>query len=131
MPTTTLVNLRTKVAKKLYSPHYPVVSTSTSAGTTTTLNDTLLAAAGQSEEFYRAWLARTATIAKTQADSGTTLTAAINATVTTNVEYTGSDVFTIGDYVLIDSEAVQITAIVTGTNMLTIVRGQLGTTAAA
>jgi len=129
VPTTPLVNLRTKVAKKLYSPRYPVTSVTTSAGTTTALNDTILAAAGQSEEFHRAWLARTATIAKTQVDSGVNTNEALDATET-GVDYTGSDVFTVGEYILVDSEAMLITAIDTGTNVLTVTRAQLGTVAA-
>lgn len=56
MPTSTLKTLRQKILKKLHSPHHPITSTTTSIGTTTALNDTVLAPSGQMEDFVNSWI---------------------------------------------------------------------------
>jgi hypothetical protein len=55
-PTTTRKLLRQKAIKKLYAHHFPVVSTSTSGGNTTTLVDTVLGPAAQTEDYIGAWV---------------------------------------------------------------------------
>ncbi len=56
-PTTTRLDIRQKVVKKLDSPRYPIVSAATSlAGGTTVLEDTGLAPGSQTEDFIGAWI---------------------------------------------------------------------------
>ncbi len=57
-PTTTLATLRGRVAKKLYTPSFPILSTTTGAGNAggTTLVDSILAPASQTEDYVRAWI---------------------------------------------------------------------------
>lgn len=57
MPTsTTRKTIRQNVIKKLYRPRYPVTSTTTSAGSTTALNDTILAAGSHTQDYIRGWV---------------------------------------------------------------------------
>ena len=55
-PTTTRKNIRQKAIKRLYRGHYPIVSTNTGAGTTTTLVDSELGPNGVVEDFLRSWI---------------------------------------------------------------------------
>jgi hypothetical protein len=57
-----------------------------------------------------------------------TLSAAITSTTSTSLDLTSATGFTVGSYILIDTEILKITNI--ATNTLTVTRGQLGTTAA-
>lgn len=64
-PTTTRKLIRQKTVKKLYAPRFPIVSTTTGASTTTTLIDSVLGPAAQTENYIRAWVY----IAETEAAS--------------------------------------------------------------
>lgn len=60
-----------------------------------------------------------------------TLTAAINASVTTGVAYTSTgDPIAVNDIIQIDAEKMLVTAVDTGGNTIDVTRGYLGTTAA-
>ena len=63
-------------------------------------------------------------------DTTTTLNGAINDS-TTSVVYTGSDVFSVGDIIRIDSEYMDVTAVNAGTNTLTVTRGHVNSDAAS
>ena len=61
-PTTTRKVLRQNIIKRLYKPRHPIVSaTTTTASDTTSLIDSILAPAGQTEDFRGAWVLITET----------------------------------------------------------------------
>ena len=125
MPTTTLVTIRQKVAKKLYAGRFPIVSTTTSnSDSRTLLIDTVLSPAAQIEDFIEAWII----VAEAPSATVTSLAAeALDATETVFTVDNGTE-FLAGDGIKVDSEVMRVTSI--SSNDLTVVRGIQGTTAA-
>src|SRR3990172_8979904 len=122
--TTILKAIRQAIAKKLYSPSYPIVSLTTGAGTPTSIVDTVLAAASQSEDFVRAWVyCPTATY-------GTPVTTveALDSSET-GVAVNDGISLTAGDYVMVEGEIMLVTNKVA--NALLVTRGVLGSIAVA
>lgn len=56
MPTTTRLAMRQKLLRRIDFPAFPVTSTTTSIGSTTTLNDSILAPAAESDDFAGDWI---------------------------------------------------------------------------
>ena len=126
MPTTTLKLIRQKVAKKIYSVRFPIVSVTTSdSDATTVLNDSVLSPASQIEDYIETWIF----VAEqpTKADSGENTSEALDATET-GVDVDTGSTFLAGDGIQIDDEIMRVTGI--SSNTLTVVRGIQGTTAA-
>ena len=55
-PTSTRIVLRQKLLRRIDWPAHPINSTTTSSGSSTALNDTILAPASQREDFEGAWI---------------------------------------------------------------------------
>lgn len=72
----------------------------------------------------------TATTHATDLSSLTTLGAAISDTTTTSVTLSSVDSLSVDDIIKVDSEVLRVTAIDTDTNIITVVRGRHGSTAA-
>ena len=103
MPTsTTRKTIRQSVIKKLYRPRYPVASTTTSSGSSTALNDTILAAGSHTQDYIRGWVYVVETVTSGPAygevsrvvntdfsgsTSQLTLSPAMTATIQTGTDY--------------------------------------------
>ena len=72
----------------------------------------------------------TATTHATDLSSLTTLGAAISDTTTTSVTLSSVDSLSVDDIIKVDSEVLRVTAIDTDTNIITVIRGRHGSTAA-
>lgn len=82
MPSISLTNLRQQVIRRLYEDRFPVVSTTTSLGSTTALNDTVLSPNSQLEDFKGAWVLIAELVASGPAVG--------EVAQVTNVDFTGS-----------------------------------------
>lgn len=81
-PTSTRKDYRQYVIKRFYKPRHPIVSVTTSDGTTTTLIDEILSPAAQDTNFLKAWIYIVETVA-----SGATI---FSVGRVTNVDFSGS-----------------------------------------
>ena len=133
MPTTTLVTIRQKVAKKLYAGRFPIVSVTTSDSDSLTLiKDTVLSPAAQIEDFIETWIIIAEQAAAVDSTANINEGAQFSATDVTLTVTDGTQ-FTVGDGIQFAAgatatgEICRVTAI--ATNDLTIVRGIQSTTA--
>jgi len=123
-PTTTRMKLRQKTIKKLYKSRFPVVPLTTSAGTTTTIVDTLLSPAAQNEDFLGSW-----TYMPTNAYGTAVTLNEVLDTSETAITVNNTASVTAGDYVMVEHE-VMLVGTVDDATTLTVTRGALGSTAA-
>lgn len=133
MPTTTLANIRSKVAKKLYAGRFPIVSTTTGdSDSTTVLTDSVLAPSAQTEDYVGAWVFVAEQPDAVDSTANINEGAQFSASDTT-LTVTDGTLFTVGDGIQFgagatpDAEVCRVTAV--NVNDLTVVRGIQGTTA--